>query len=226
MNSRSVKAALLSILFGPMLMRADIVFSNLTSPDTSNNAYGVCGVVYGCQNNALAEEFIPSANYLLTDAQMLVIVLPSDNSSPVISAFDVFLDSNDSAVPGGAPGSQIAQLGSGLAATTALFPGSLVTTNPITASITLTAGTPYWLVLTGEPNTNTFIGWVGGGALTTRAISDDGGSTWNSATPSDVEFEIDGTPVVTSPVPEPASFGLLAGIATLLYGIKRRYARA
>jgi hypothetical protein len=224
MNSRSAKVALLSILFGPMLMRADVVFSNITSPfnGAPSNSHGVCGNgVDGCFNNALAEEFIPSANYILTGAQMLVLVHKESSGITDGANFDVSLDSDNS----GAPGSLIEQIGSGLTATATSFPGSLVTANSIATPITLTAGTPYWLVLT--PEANTFITWAGGGSSAPpSATSIDGGSTWPFVGTADLEFEIDGTPVVTSPVPEPASFGLLAGIVTLLYGVKRRYARA
>jgi hypothetical protein len=221
MNSRSAKAALLSILFGPMLMRADVVFSNITSPfqNTPANSHGVCGNgVDGCYNNAFAEEFIPSANYTLTGAQVLVTTHEDANGDPDGANFNVSLDSDNS----GAPGSPIGQIGSGLTATAT---ASLVTANSIATPITLTAGTPYWLVLTGE--VNTFIIWAGGGSTAPpSATSIDGGSTWPFLGTANLEFEIDGTPVVTSPVPEPASFGLLAGIVTLLYGVKRRYARA
>jgi hypothetical protein len=221
MNNRSAKAALLSILFGPLLMRADVVFSNITNPfqGTPANSHGVCGNgVGGCYNNALAEEFIPSANYILTGAQVLVTTDEDANGNPYGANFNVSLDSDNS----GVPGLPIEQIGSGLTATAT---ASLVTANSIATPITLTAGTPYWLVLTGE--VNTFIIWAGGGSTAPpSATSLDGGSTWPVVNTADLEFEIDGTPVVTSPVPEPASFGLLAGIVTLLYGVKRRYARA
>jgi hypothetical protein len=69
-------------------------------------------------------------------------------------AFNVFLAQNSS----GVPGSFIEQIGFDVSAS-----GGEVTVNSIATPITLTGGTPYWLVLT-PASTNTYIYWDNGGS--------------------------------------------------------------
>jgi hypothetical protein len=165
MNSFSAKTALLAILFGPTLMRADVVFSNVTGLGAPINSHVVCGSA-SC-NNTVAQEFTPSANFSMTDA-LVDVARVSD-----FSTFDVFLDANS----GGAPGATIEQIGFALSAT-ASFPGSLITANTISTQITLTSGTPYWLVVSPH-QANSEVSWAGGGSSATpQAVSLDGGNTW------------------------------------------------
>jgi len=136
-----------------------------------------------------------------------------------IATFDVFLDSDS----GGTPGSVIEQIGFGLSAT-ASFPASLITANTIGTPITLTAGTPYWLVVSPH-QADSRVTWAGGGSVETpRAISLDGGNTWPLVGTDALEFQIDGTP--NAPVPEPSTYGLLGGIAAFLFGLRRGRERA
>jgi hypothetical protein len=206
MNSLLVKAVLLPVVFGPVLMRADVVFSNVTGTGTVNNFTGVCGSgAPSCTPDGIwaAGEFTPAANYSLTDAQALVATGTSSTAT-----FNVFLYSNKS----GVPGSAIEQIGFGLTATTNP-PGSLITANTVNTPITLVSGTPYWLVL-APAAANSFINWANGGSPAAPfAVSGDGGSTWGASGNVTDQFQIDGTPV-----PEPSSFVLL-GIATLLYAL-------
>jgi hypothetical protein len=217
MNSLLVKALLLPIVVGPVSMRADVVFSNLTGTGPVTGSSNVCGALAsGCGNGGGvwdASGFTPAANYSLTDAQMLVAKSLVD--APY--TFDVFLYSNN----GGVPGSAIEQIGFGLTAS-ANYPGSLITANTVSTPITLVSGTPYWLVL-APASAKSFITWSNAGSPEAPfAQSLDGGNTWgvnNDLTP---QFQIDGTPVAA--VPEPSSF-LLLGIATLLCGIRQFHAR-
>jgi hypothetical protein len=217
MNSLLAKAALLSITLSPMLMRADVVFSNYNGAGSAIGSHFVCGAS-SC-NNTIAEEFTPSLNFTMTDAQVLVAQNVNGNDQ----TFDVYLSSNG----GTAPGAVIEQIGFGLSPSTATYPGSLITANSIGTPITLLAGTPYWLVL--KPHlANSQIVWVGSGSQSVpSATSLDGGNTWPFAGGSGaLEFVIDGTPVAAA-VPEPSSLVLLlAGIVTLLYGIRERHAKA
>jgi hypothetical protein len=217
MNSLLAKAALLSlsITLSPVLMKAGVVFSNVTGIGDALHSSVFCGS--SLCNNVLAEEFTPSANYNMTDAQVQVKQNPGTDAT-----FDVFLYSNNA----GAPGSVIEQIGFALTATTPTFPGSLITANSLATPITLTSGTSYWLVLAGH-EANSEISWVGEGSpAVPAAISLDGGNSWPFSSTHDGQFQIDGT-LVASPTPEPSSVGeALAGMAALFYGIRRRQQKA
>jgi hypothetical protein len=214
MNNLFVIAVLLPIVCAPMLLRADIVFSNVTGTGTVSNGAPICrSGAAGCPvpDSLYAEEFTPAANYTLTDAQVLVAAVGSINPG----SFDLFLDSNSS----GVPGSEIEQIGSGLTATTT-SPGSLITA--IATPITLVSGTPYWLVL-APATSDSILFWSNGGS---PAVPDatSGGVTWSALGTNTFQFQIDGNPI--SPVPEPSDFALLAGILTLFYGARWRGRRA
>jgi len=187
---------------------ADVVFSNVTSD--VNNGTAVCGssapacpILFGALIDA--EAFTPSADFTMTDAQVLMIV---DVGAGSDSDFNVFLYSNAS----GVPGSLIEQIGFDVAATTT-FPGSMITANSIATPITLTSGTEYWLVL-GPADSDSFVAWGNGGSPSVPFAYSDGGTSWSTDTAAD-QFEIDGTPVTAS-VPEPSSLLLLATAALLL----------
>jgi hypothetical protein len=191
---------------------ADVVFSNVTSTSDVNNSTAVCGSkAPPCPNPVGglidAEAFTPSADFTMTDAQVLVIVAVGAGGD---SDFNVFLYSNAS----GVPGSLIEQIGFDVAATTT-FPGSMITANSIATPITLTSGTEYWLVL-GPADSDSFVGWENGGSPSVPfAYSGDGGTSWGTDTAAD-QFEIDGTPVTAS-VPEPSSLFLLTTVGLLLF---------
>jgi hypothetical protein len=211
MNNLFVKAVLLPIACAPMLLRADIVFSNVTGTGTVSTGAPICGIASCSPNSTIAaEEFTPASKYILTGAQVLV-----DEVSGAPPSFDVFLDSNSS----GVPGSEVEQIGSGLTATTA-YPGSFITATA--TPITLVSGTPYWLVL-APATTSSLVNWMNGGSPAAPfENSSNGGLTWNPERTNTLQFQIDGNPV--SAVPEPSSFAPLAGILTLLYGVRQRLA--
>jgi len=208
---------LLAGALAPLVLQADVVFTNVTNTADVNNGSAVCGgtsltpcpfVITGLID---AEAFTPTANFTLTDAQ--VLVSKTSGSDP---DFNVYLDSNT----GGKPGSVIEQIGFGVAAT-ADYPGSLITANSIATPITLTSGTEYWLVLR-PADSGSFVGWSDGGSPSVPfAYSPDGGTDWNTATASD-QFQIDGTPITATATPEPSSLPLASlGVLGLLIAARR-----
>jgi hypothetical protein len=210
-----LKAVLLPMAFVPVLLRADVVFSNVTGTGTVTAGASVCGPTSNAcrfSDTFVGEEFTPVANYTMVDAQAFIFA----NGLGDNQTFDVFLYSNT----GGVPGSVIEQIGFGLAATTP-FPGSLITANTINTPITLTSGTPYWLVL--EPHlANSTVLWADGGpSFIPESASFNGGQNWAAGNNSTLQFQIDGAPVAAA-VPEPSSFVLLPGIVALFCGFKRR----
>jgi hypothetical protein len=203
------RAALLLIAFGPGLARASVVFSNVTgSGDVGATVNG------GGTPNAVAEAFTPGANYIMTDAQMLV----EGNFGHALT-FDVFLESNNA----GAPGSVIEQIGFGSVAAALGYPGALETANSFATPVTLVSGTEYWLVLTPH-QADSDISWVAMGSTSVPEwVSLDGGSTWSLPGTDSLQFQIDGTPAAA--VPEPSTFAMFGGIGiALVYRIKRRHA--
>ncbi len=221
MNRLCVKLLLLTLGFAPMLVKADVIFSNVAGTGDVTGSAIVCGsTANACPfpGGGLdeSEEFTPAADYTLTDAEVLVIV---NHIGGDAQTFNVLLYSNN----GGAPGSEIEQIGSELTATTT-YPGSLITADATSSQqITLQSGTSYWLVL-APATADSFIGWENGGnAAVPFADSGNGGENWNSSGTGTFQFQIDGNPV--SSVPEPSGVAFLAAGAILLVAPLKRLRR-
>jgi hypothetical protein len=199
--------------------QADIVFSTLTG-STGNGGFDVCGSAPAPGNTppvpcsqALAERFTSGADFILTDAE--VIVGNQTGTSPL---FNVWL-AQDS---GGTPGSFIEQIGfdvsySGTDVIATGGTGGEVTANSIATPILLHSGTAYWLVLTpSQPDTIVY--WDAGSPPYPFACSScvaithttDGTGGWTTYAHTYVgQMQIDGTPFVAEvvPTPEPGFYG-------------------
>ena len=213
--------------FSSSLTKADVVFSNVLNEDTDVNF--VCGGsavdAYQCPtqptySNWSAGQFVPQANYTLTNAQ--VIVSGADSSDPT---FNVFLYSNaiDPSSRLDIPGSVIEQIGFGLTGPD-YYPGPLITAGSISTPIKLKSGTIYWVVLAPAHPTS-FVAWSQGDVPfnqdgdPTGALSEDSGLNWYSYPHEDVpafagQFVINGVPQTATPEP---SSGLMMAAAAVLF---------
>lgn len=210
---------LLAAALAPLVLQADVVFTNVNSSDVSDGSAVCGGSSNGCPNQQTgisdAEAFTPTADFTLTDAQMLVYEVPGSGDPD----FNVFLDSNAS----GTPGSVIEQIGFGLAATAAFPNSSFVTANSIATPITLTSGTEYWLVLR-PADSDSYVGWSNGGSPSVPFASTSAdGTVWITATSTD-QFQIDGTPITTTPEPSTLPLASVAVLSLLIAA--RRAVRA
>jgi hypothetical protein len=186
-----------------MPLQADTVFTDFQSGTSP-----VCAVVGGPLGSimaACAAAFTPSANYIMTDAQVKV----KQNGAPS-GNFDLFLYSNS----GGLPGSSLGTIGSGTAPTTGLF--GIVTVN--SPALSLVSGTEYWLVVAPHDQF-TLLSWADGGSPVPPTAKDGHwpSSNW-SATSQSSQFQIDGT--LAASTPEPVTLGVVA--AGLLFVALRK----
>jgi PEP-CTERM motif len=129
---------------------------------------------------------------------------------------NVFLYSDSN----GLPGTEIEQIGFDLAVSSS---GGIVTADSLATSLTLTAGSTYWLVL-APASSDTFINWLNGGSSAPLAASSIGGAPFVSDGDFSAQFQIDGGPV-TSTVPEPSSLWLLGAVTGLFCVTKRLKSR-
>jgi hypothetical protein len=191
--TRVLWACIVTVLLGlaPAVGRASVILGNLGAGDGSNQSIDA--------NNWLAASFtMGSLPYILSDVQVRL-------SNPVASTTFV-LESN----AGGAPSGTILST----------FTGSLPSgTNTITLnagpSITLAAGTTYWLV---GHTTTASTAWIksnpqtspsGSGATFGQySSSNNAGSTWTLFTSSSPKFQLDGIAI-----PEPSSLALVGTVA-------------
>lgn len=195
--------------------------SNLSQTD--GNAIAVRGNNGAFGENQDAAGFTTGNTALAYQLNSVVISIFGSINNPA-PGFVVAIYTNNS----GQPGSLLGTLSGSNSPSTA---GEYTYT---AAGITLSALTPYWVVVTGTftaSDANTFYLWnttqsstytsTGGWTIQTGTVpgSDDGGATWH-------EQQEGFTPVFAinaSAVPEPATFALaLIGGATLL---ARRFAR-
>jgi hypothetical protein len=211
--------------------RADVIFSNITG-DVSSGAFPVCAAGYsinpGCpfRGNAggvdsVAAVFTPSADFTLTDAEVLV---SGENINSNTFTLSVNSDVN------GIPGSAISGIGTGLIPLNKEFmfpPPSVVTVdfNPVT----LTAGTQYFLTMQSFGPTPWFYG--GSSSVPTAEISFDAtlgtnacatplkSAQWCPVEPTTLQFQIDGSPALAT-VPEPSYLSVMAALTLCLFWVK------
>jgi hypothetical protein len=118
------------------------------------------------------------------------------------------------------------------------FPPSILATPPISNSITLLAGTQYWLVLDAQDEYNTYINWDINGSSDVPTASLDCDLPlgicqfnsppypvpWVAAGSNNPQFQIDGLPTGTG-VPEPSVFLILTAITLVLCVCGAKYQR-
>lgn len=190
-------------VLSPRPLHADVIFSNLDGAPDGLSFLQVGGPL----DVSEAEAFIPAENYSMTGAQ---IVLDA-------GAVDLFLYSDNS----GAPGSEIEQLATNVSGPSGSY--ALETANSFTP-ISLTAGTEYWLVLTPFNSTSSAFWGDNASIYVPWASSTDGGATWTSLN-FDAQFEIDGTPLASTPEPSELPLLSIAAIG-LLIAMRRKGRKA
>ena len=199
--------------------QASTIFNNMANPCSPYTQTGpACGYypVFGPIGDSAvslfeyaATQFTPSASGAATDARITVVQnqpIPSLGASGLLNVA-IYSDAN------GAPGTQISQTATGLVAPYCCNAANL--TAWFGQSVSLSAGVPYWLVVT-PGSSDTYVGWVVGGLSPVPvAQSLSAGTTpqqcnsWCSYGPSNVQFAIDSG---TTP---PPGFMLSASPATL-----------
>jgi hypothetical protein len=214
---------LLALAIGPVALRADVIFNNITDAHTSALD------VDGSSNQSFAQSFIPGGDYSMTSASVLV-----NAGTGTDSDFDLYLYS-DSA---GLPGTSVETLGTDLN-TPPTGPACLklgdcfgeLTVDSFTP-IDLTSGTTYWLVMTPY-DSGSDVNWFeeAGGAVTSTAAGNAAGSDWSGVGTGPAcrklgtclagQFEIDG--IAT---PEPSGVAFLTAGAILLIALFKRNRRA
>jgi len=192
------------ILLASAQLRADVIFSSLTSP--TSGGFEVCGGTgAGCAGNTFspAASFTSPGDYYLTEVQVGVYSLNEDPT------FDVFLYSNSA----GLPGSKLAEIASDV---TAPPLGSGPTVLDLTTPIDLTTGVKYWLGLTAFDSGSGVV-WEGAGSSEATFTADDVNGSYEFNDGEPVQFELDGTPT-----PEPQSAGLVvASVGLALVALRR-----
>jgi hypothetical protein len=201
---------LLAGALAPLTLQADVIFSNLIgTPPTSS--LEIDGNFEDRPAGAeAAEAFTPTANFSMTDAEVLY-------DGGYLPLFSLFLYSNNS----GEPGSMIEVLALELGGYSSTY--SLVTANSFTP-IDLTAGTEYWLVMApGTPFSET--GWDGGGSsLVPEASSIALGTPAWTIGSANAEFQIDGTLITPEPSTLPLASVAVLGLLIAAHRTRKRRA--
>jgi hypothetical protein len=172
-----------ALLVSVVSLRAAVVFTNFQSGGAAGCAARTILVPFAC-----AAAFTPSANYIMTDAQVKVQA-PAAN----FGNFELDLYSNNA----GLPSSSLGRIGTATAPTSF----GIVTVN--SPALSLVSGTEYWLVM-GPRDPLTTVFWADGGSpVPPTALS----SNWTGQSNSS-QFQIDGSSVGVTP--EPTTLGLAA----------------
>jgi hypothetical protein len=190
----------------PLVLQADVIFSNLSGTTPSTYLAAIGSENLPPNGTRLAVAFTPTGNFLMTDAEVLV-----EAGAPT-AYFDLSLYS-DSA---GVPHSDLGDVGSDLSAPSTF---GLVTADSFPA-IDLTEGTEYWLVLQPDDEFSVINWGLGGSSNVPLAEITPTDGVWSAAGPENLQFEIDGTPITTTP--EPAMLPLISvGVLGLLIAARR-----
>lgn len=186
-------------------LHAGVIFTNFQSSICCslgvNNA--------GANPQSLAGAFIPTGDYIMTDAQVKV-----EENGTEVPTFNLAIYNDN----GGVPGSSLGSLGTGTAPSAATF--NIVTLS--SPAISLLTGQTYWLVMT--PNAGSGVFWAGGGFPVdgdAYASNPNGAATWLNPATTCLQFQIDGT---QAPTPEPAALAMLGGGLCGLLLIRRAQA--
>jgi hypothetical protein len=191
------------LIIGAGRANADIIYTNLGPGGVFSHANG--WTIGSPAKQVIGQQFIPTGNFTFVDAQFAIALSDGPNT------IDVSLETDSgSNVPG--------TILETIVLNDAMSSHAALVTATSDLHPTLTAGTPYWLVLTVP--TDTFAGWwwnsTGDNATAIDAVDNGTGSPtgpWShfSNFPRSA-MQIDGQP---APVPEPASILLLAGTAAV-----------
>ena len=213
--------AWLCALTSPAL-KADIIFTNLTSPGFGGDA--VAGASSAAGATVVALQFVPGTTEFLEDIEAQVFgFAPSFGLGNPTFDMDLFSDA------AGSPGSLIEQLGSDLTIPTPGGFGEALMIVNSTLKPLLTAGTAYWLVLAPFDD-HSYIAWEAGASSNVRfAATTALGNPWLSfGVLQPLQFQVDGQLPAASPgtslTPEPFVF-LPCAAAITTFGLLRRRAR-
>jgi hypothetical protein len=206
------------MVVAPAVSRGAIIFNNLGAGQTSNGTLGNEIGNDGIPGDNLAEgdTFTPGANYTLTSVE---VALSCWGSCPNNLTFDITTDS------GGFPNLSNV-IGTGVIPGGTLGAPSTTSLLTFTGSLSVSAGTAYWIVIlpdptgvdqaqwnlntTGDPSTQEATAFAGGGA----------GDTYFELGSTPGGFEVDGT--LVGGTPEPATWAMMLG-GGLLLGLMRKF---
>jgi len=208
-----------ALLSSPGVSHADTLFSNLGPGSSYNTALGNPvgdGLDGSGFNYAQGATFTPGQ----TDTLTSIVLALSCAACPAAGSLTLTLTENVAGHPGAALES-FSILGSSL--------GNLGNNNPlITVSSllqpSLSAGTPYWVTVSGLPTSALAWNWNNTGDASAEAISVDGGASWFS--PSGLTpgaYAINGIPAA---IPEPRTLWLVTtavlGLGIAQFQLRKR----
>lgn len=205
----AVRVVALVLALSPSATRADTVFTNLNTV-----ASGIGPIIGGAGSSlpeSVAESFTPAANYTLSGAEAWLDGVGFGGTVD----FAIYSSAT------GIPGSLLVTIGAANVPSGALM---IFTENSPSTAVKLLSGVQYWLVLT--PGTSsTRVVWDGDGLSSTPfafTLDTNGITGWTLQGSNTAQFQINGTPVISS-VPEPTNWRLLfAGLGTVAIYLQRR----